>query len=77
MHDNRFPRQQVFLELLSLHTEFGGCPLFGSRKCTAFMGIAGGTSTVVRFSEDVHYREGLLSEIPLYIMLWNHTTLQS
>ena len=46
--------------------EFGGCPLFGSRKCTASTGIAVGTSTVARYSEEVRYWEGPLSEVPLY-----------
>ena len=49
------------------YSEFGGCPLFGSRKCTASTGIAVGTSTVVRYSEEVRYWEGPLSEVPLYI----------
>ena len=48
------------------YSEFGGCPLFGSRKCTASTGIAVGTSTVVRYSEEVRYWEGPLSEVPLY-----------
>ena len=51
------------------------CPLFGIRrlcaireqKCTASTGIAVGTSTVVRYSEEVRYWEGPLSEVPLYI----------
>ena len=33
---------------LVCYSEFGGCPLFGSIKCTASMGIEVGTSTVVR-----------------------------
>ena len=49
------------------YSEFGGCPLFRIRKCTASMGIAVGTSTVIRYSEDVCYWEGPLSEVPLYI----------
>ena len=49
------------------YSEFGGCPLFGSIKCTASTGIAVGTSTVVRYSEEVRYWEGPLSEVPLYI----------
>ena len=48
------------------YSEFGGCPLFGSRKCTASTGIAVGTSTVVRYSGEVRYWEGPLSEVPLY-----------
>ena len=48
------------------YSEFGGCSLFGSRKCTASTGIAVGTSTVVRYSEEVRYWEGPLSEVPLY-----------
>ena len=48
------------------YSEFGGCPLFGSIKCTASTGIAVGTSTVVRYSEEVRYWEGPLSEVPLY-----------
>ena len=48
------------------YSEFGGCPLFGSRKCTASTGRAVGTSTVVRYSEEVRYWEGPLSEVPLY-----------
>ena len=46
------------------YSEFGGCPIFGSRKCTASTGIAVGTSTVVRYSEEVRYWEGPLSEVP-------------
>ena len=46
-------------------SEFGGCPLLGSSKCNASTGIAVGTSTVVRYSEEVHYWEGPLSEISL------------
>ena len=46
---------------LSVNSEFGGCPIFGSRKCTASTEIAVGTSTEVR------YWEGPLSEVPLYI----------
>ena len=48
------------------YSEFGGCPLFGSRKCTASTGIAVGTSMVVRYLEEVRYWEGPLSEVPLY-----------
>ena len=48
------------------YSEFGGCTLFGSRKCTASTGTAVGTSTVVRYSEEVRYWEGPLSEVPLY-----------
>ena len=44
------------------------CPLFGSRKCTASKGIAVGTSTVVRYTEEVRYWEGPLSEVPLYFL---------
>ena len=44
-------------------------PIFGSRKCTASTGIAVGTSTVVRYSEEVRYWEGPLSEVPLYIIV--------
>ena len=51
--------------------EFGGCPLFGSRKCTASTGIAVGTFTVVRYSEEVRYWEGPLSEVPLYFISHN------
>ena len=47
------------------YSEFGGCPLFGSIKCTASTGIAVGTSTLVRYSEEVRYWEGPLSEVPL------------
>ena len=50
------------------YSEFGGCSLFGSRKCTASTGIAVGTSTVVRYSEVVRYWEGPLSEVPLYFL---------
>ena len=50
------------------YSEFGGFPLFGSRKCTASTGIVVGTSTVVRYSEEVRYWEGPLSEVPLYRM---------
>ena len=49
--------------------QFGGCPIFGSRKCTASTGIAVGTSMVVHYSEEVRYWEGPLSEVPLYIVL--------
>ena len=72
--------------------EFEGFPLFGRRKCIVSMGIAVGTSTVVRYwegtqhlsivqnlsvvhysgakkvvryTEEVRYWEGLLSEVPL------------
>ena len=48
------------------YSEFRGCPLFGSIKCTASKGIAIGTSSVVRYSEEVRYWEGPLSEVPLY-----------
>ena len=48
------------------YSELGGCSLFGSRKCTVSTGIAVGTSTVVRYSEEVRYWEGALSEVPLY-----------
>ena len=60
------------------------CPLFGIRKlsairehkCTASTGIAVGTSTVVRCSEEVRYCEGPLSEVALYVIFltvsrWN------
>ena len=62
------------------YSEFGGCPLFGSRKCTASTGIAVGTSTVARYSEEVRYWEGPLSEVPLYmhsliyLEIWFSTT---
>ena len=49
------------------YSEFGGCSIIGSRKCTASTGIAVGTSTVVRYSEEVHYWECPLSDVPLYI----------
>ena len=48
------------------YSEFGGCTLFGSRKCTASTGIEVGTSTVVRYSEKARYWEGPLSEVLLY-----------
>ena len=48
-----------------VRSEFGGCLLFGSIKCTASTGIAVGTSTVVSYSEEVRYWEGPLSEVPL------------
>ena len=48
------------------YSEFGGCPLFGSRKCTASTGIAVGIPKVVHYSEEVRYWEGPLSEVPLY-----------
>ena len=48
------------------YSEFRGCALLGSIKCTASTGIAVGTSTVVRYSEEVRYWEGPLSEVPLY-----------
>ena len=47
------------------YSEFRGCPLFGSNKCTASTGIVVGISTVVRNSEEVRYWEGPLSEVPL------------
>ena len=47
------------------YSEFGGCTLFGSKKCTASTGMAVGTSMVVRYSEEVRYWEGPLSEVPL------------
>ena len=50
-------------------SEFGGCLLFGSKKCTASTGIAVGTSTVVRYSEEVRYWEDPLSEVPLYWLI--------
>ena len=50
---------------LDRYSEFGGCLLFGSRKCIVSMGIAVGTSSVVRCTEEVHYWEGPLSEVPL------------
>ena len=53
---------------LAVYSEFGGCALFGSRKCTASTGIAVGTSTVVGYSEEVRYWEGPLSEVPLYVI---------
>ena len=55
----------VWYTALVRYSEFGGYPLFGSRKCTASTGIAVGTSTVVCYSEKVRYWEGLLSEVPL------------
>ena len=39
------------------YSEFGDSPLFGSRKCSASTGIAVGTSTVVRYIEEVRYCE--------------------
>ena len=48
------------------YPEFGGCPLFGSSKCIASMGIAVGTSSVVRYMVDVRYWECPLKEVPLY-----------
>ena len=56
----------VWCAAFGRYSEFGGCPLFGNRKCTASTGIAVGTSTVVRYSEEVRYWEGPLSEVPLY-----------
>ena len=41
--------------------------LFGSSKCNASTEIAVGTSTEVRYMEDVRYWEGPLSEVPLYV----------
>ena len=38
-------------------------------KCIASTGIAVGTSTEVRYTEDVRYWEGPLSEVPLYRVL--------
>ena len=35
------------------YSEFGVCSLFGSSKCIASTGIAVGTSTVVRYSDEV------------------------
>ena len=46
--------------------EFRGCPLFGSRKCIASTGRAVGISTEVRYTEEVCYWEGPLSEVSLY-----------
>ena len=49
------------------------CPLFGIRRLSAiweqkmYIIIAVGTSTAVRYSEEVRYWEGPLSEVPLYI----------
>ena len=54
------------LHFSAFHSEFGGCAIFGSIKCTASTGIAVGTSSVVRYSEDVRYWEGPLSEVPPY-----------
>ena len=45
--------------------EFRGCPLFGSGKYIASTGIAVGTSTEVRYTEEVRYWEGPLLEGPL------------
>ena len=50
------------------YPEFGDCLLFGNRKCTASTGIAVGTSTVVHYTEDVHYWDGLLMEVSLYFL---------
>ena len=47
-------------------SKFGGRLLLGSSKCLTSMGIAVGTSTVVHYTEEVHYWEGSLSEVPLY-----------
>ena len=41
---------------LVCHSEFRGCPLFGSRKCIASTGIAVGTCTVVHYTEEVNYQ---------------------
>ena len=38
-------------------------------KCISSTGIAVGTSTEVRHTEDVRYWEGPLSEVPLYRVL--------
>ena len=35
--------------------EFGGCPLFGSKKCIVSTGIAVGTSAVLHYTVDVRY----------------------
>ena len=51
---------------LVCYSESGDCPLFGSRRCTVSTGIAVGTSPAVRYSEEVRYWEGPLSEVPLY-----------
>ena len=59
------------------YSQFGGCPLFGSIKCTASTGIAVGTSTLVRYSEEVRYWEGPLSEVPLYSLFLSFLELQS
>ena len=53
--------------VLDRYSEFGGCSIFRSRKCIAPTGIAVGISTVVRYTEEVRYSEGLLSEDPLYL----------
>ena len=52
------------------YSQFGGCPIFGSSKCTASTEIAVGTSTVDRYLEEVRYWEGPLSEVPLCMILW-------
>ena len=57
------------------YLEFGGCSIFGSRKCIASTGIAVGTSTVVRYMQDVSYWEGPLSEVPLYTYHQTHTSV--
>ena len=65
------------LESVSRHTalvhssEFGGCPLFGSRKCIVSMGIAVRTSMVIHYMQEVNCWEGPLSEVPLYIFYCN------
>ena len=60
-----YGKDTVWYAALVRCLEFRGCPLFGSRKCIASTGIAVGTSTEVRYTEDVRYWEGPLWEIPL------------
>ena len=63
----------VWYAALVRYSQFGGCPLCGSIKCTVSTGIAVGTSSVVRYSKEFRYWEGPLSEVPLYYDKWkNH-----
>ena len=59
----------VHIQCTCAHSNMSLYPLFGSRKCIASTGIAVGTSTEVRYTENVCYWEGLLSEVPLYIAI--------
>ena len=52
----------VWYSALVRYLEFGGCPLFRSRKCIVSTGIAVGASSVVRYLEVCYW------ELPLYIL---------